>query len=316
MKLLTAVNQYVNYRKSLGDAFETNHWKLKAFVHEVGSEVDLSEVKPDSVDKFLLGKTLTVTTTWHAKYYTLRDFYKYVISRGYIDSSPLPVVLPKQVQRLVPYIYSNEELKALFNACFSYKKRHYNRADPYMIHTLLLLLYGAGLRKSEALTLKLIDVDLNQSLLTIRETKFYKSRFVPIGEHLAQALQRYVIWRKQKRCSQDSESPFFIGRNGKAVTKAVIGDNFRLIRAKANIRRPKTDRYQPRIHDLRHTFAVHRLTTWYKEGADVQNLLPMLSVYLGHVTLAATSVYLTMTPALLEEAGHRFEQYTLQGDLR
>jgi integrase len=72
-----------------------------------------------------------------------------------------------------------------------------------------------------------------------------------------------------------------------------------------------TDRYQPRIHDLRHTFAVHRLTTWYREGADVQNLLPMLSVYLGHVTLAYTSVYLTMTPELLGQASDRFEQYFL-----
>jgi integrase len=89
--------------------------------------------------------------------------------------------------------------------------------------------------------------------------------------------------------------------------------NFRRIRKRADIRRLDGARYQPRIHDLRHTFAVHRLVAWYREGADVQRWLPHLSVYLGHVCLASTSVYLSMTPELLEEASMRFEKHALKG---
>jgi integrase/recombinase XerD len=310
MKLLTLVDQYINYRKSLGESFESGSWRLKAFVRTLEPGIELSEVKPDSVISFLTGGTFAVTRSWHVRHSALRGFYKYVISRGYADTSLLPLVIPKQPPRFLPYIYSTEEVKALINGCFTHHKIN-SRISPYTMRTILLLLYGSGLRIGEAISLKLADVDLNQSLLTIRKTKFYKSRFVPIGEQLTQVLQEYVSWRKQKKYSQDPQSSFFIGRNRKAVKQPAVGENFRRIREKVNIRRLDSDQ-QPRIHDLRHTFAVHRLTALYKEGADVQNLVLMLSVYLGHVTLAATSVYLTMTPALLEEAGHRFEQYTLK----
>jgi site-specific recombinase XerD len=314
MKLLTAVNQYVNYRKSLGEYFEDCNWKLKAFVKAMGPKINLTEVNPDSVSKFLAGRSPVITSSWHSKHYALRGFYKYLISRGYIETSPLPLATPKQPPRSLPYIYNVNELNALFNACFSYQ-RIYSQFDPFMVHMLLLLVYGAGLRIREAINLKLADVDLNQSLLTIRETKFYKTRFVPIGEELTHALKRYVVKRKLRKYPQDFETPFFVGRNGKSLNQSTVGGNFRRIRKKANIRRTDGAHFQPRIHDLRHTFAVHRLTAWYKEGADVQYLLPLLSIYLGHTTLAATSTYLTMTPALLEEAGHRFEQYILKETL-
>ena len=129
---------------------------------------------------------------------------------------------------------------------------------------------------------------------------------------MTQVLQQYAAWHQRERYSQNPESPFFIGRNGKAVNQDAIEGAFQIIREKAGMRRTDGASYQPRIHDLRHTFAVHRLTAWYKEGADVQRLLPVLSVYLGHTWLAATSTYLTMTPTLLEEAGRRFEQYAFK----
>ena len=91
--------------------------------------------------------------------------------------------------------------------------------------------------------------------------------------------------------------------------------NFRRIRQRADIRRLDGGRYQPRIHDLRHTFAVHRLVAWYREGAEVQRWLPHLSVYLGHACMASTSVYLSMTPELLAQASMRFEKHALKGGL-
>ncbi len=310
MKLRTAVNQYIAYRQSLGENFKDNSIRLNAFAREVGQDANLADVKPESVSRYLVGTSPLITADWHNKYYALRGFYQYALSRSYTQTSPLPIVIPKRPPPFVPYLYSVKELRALFDACFSYQKKK-GMLEPYMVHTLLLLLYGTGLRISEAISLTLVNVDLSQALLTIQETKFHKSRLVPLGKQLTQILLQYAARRQREKYPLNPEAPFFVGRNGKAVKQATVQSAFELIRKKADIRR--TDEcQQPRLHDLRHTFAVHRLTAWYKQGADVQRLLPVLSVYMGHVCISSTSTYLTMTPTLLEEAGRRFEQYAFK----
>jgi site-specific recombinase XerD len=307
MKIHTAVTQYGIYRRSLGEKYTSNEAHLKTFTRAIGPNKNILDIQPKQVDAFLAGKG-PITSNWHSKYSTLRGFYHYVISRGYAKSSPLPMVIPKKPQSLVPYIYDVEELRALFEASMSYQGRCVI-LEPFTIRTFLLLLYGAGLRISEAINLTLADVDLPQSLLTIRETKFYKTRLIPLGTQLTQSLSQYALLRQQEGHSQNLEAPFFIGRNGKALKQNACQGAFRSILKKAGVRRTDSSRYQPRLHDLRHTFAVHRLTAWYKEGADVQKWLPVLSVYLGHGKLSSTSIYLTMTPALLEEAGKLFQRY-------
>ncbi len=312
MKLRTAVNQYIAYRQTLGADFKSSSGRLKAFVREMGPRINLVDVKSEFVSKYLAGKTPIITSNWHEKHHILRGFYRYAFSRGYITTLPLPVVIPKRPPPFVPYIYSVKELRALFDACLSYQKMKSWRLEPYTIRMLLLLLYGAGLRISESIYLTLADVDLIQSLITIRETKFYKTRYVPLGNQLNQALLQYIEHRQSKKYPSNPDAPFFIGGDGKALNRSVIGQAFSLIRKKAGIRRTDGASCQPRIHDLRHTFAVHRLIAWYKAGSDVQRLLPILSVYMGHVCLESTSTYLTMTPTLLEEAGRRFEQYAFK----
>ncbi len=170
-------------------------------------------------------------------------------------------------------------------------------------------MYGAALRTSEALCLTIADVDLANAVLTIRDSKFFKSRLVPIGPKTVQALADYASRRDACAHSKETDTPFFVGRNAKRVNIATFEDAFQRIRVLAGLHREGGPRCQPRLHDLRHTSAVHRLTTWYREGKDVQKLLPQLSVYMGHTHLAATQIYLTMTPELLHEASLRFEHY-------
>ena len=116
MKLHTAVNQYVAYRKSLGGCFLTNGKMLKAFARTMG-QVNLSDVKPAAVRTFLTGTAPTITAYWHGKYQALRGFYRYALSRGYTETSPLPVVIPKRPQSFVPYICNVKELHALLHWC-------------------------------------------------------------------------------------------------------------------------------------------------------------------------------------------------------
>jgi integrase/recombinase XerD len=192
-------------------------------------------------------------------------------------------------------------------------KSQRRQVQPPTFRTLLLLLYGTGLRISEALSLTLTDVNLSESLLTIRNTKFFKTRWVPIGPQLNTLLVVYAkVRRKLPRLARE-ESPFFATRDGMALSRRTAGRIFRLLCEHARIRRTDGGRFQPRLHDIRHTFALNRLISWYREGADVQSLLPCLSTYLGHVDVTATQRYLTMTPELLHEASLRFQRYALEG---
>ena len=157
------------------------------------------------------------------------------------------------------------------------------------------------------------DVDLPNTLLTIRDTKFFKSRLVPIGRDLTKVLSDYARWRTATHPSAGAGSHFFVGRHGTAIHRRTLDRAFQRLREHAGVRRSDGGRYQPRLHDLRHTFAVHRLTAWYRQGADVQRLVYHLSVYLGHAHLADTQVYLTMTPELLQQAGTRLRAVRPRG---
>jgi integrase len=211
--------------------------------------------------------------------------------------------MPKRPSAFVPYIYTREELRRLLQTIESHPRS--TSLEPATIRTMILVFYGAGLRLREVTNLTRADVDLSGSVLMIRDTKFGKTRLVPVGPQLSRALVQYDGVRQKRR---PAEAPFFVTRAGSSVKPDTLQHNFRLLCDRAGIRR--TDAHeQPRIHDLRHTFAVHRLTSWYQQGADVQRLLHQLSVYLGHVHLRHTQVYLSMTPELLREASQRFERY-------
>jgi site-specific recombinase XerD len=273
----------------------------------MGEDAALQDVAPERVSAFLNG-TGPLTASWHVKHNALLGFYRYAISRGFVSHSPLPMEMPKRPPAFQPYIYSQAELRHLVDATSSYQ-RNRGSLEPSTVKTLLLLMYGAALRASEVLSLTNTDVDLPNAVLTVRDSKFFKTRLVPLGPATTRILLDYVSGRNQCRCSHEAESPFFVGRRGKKILLNTLEGAFQQLRQHAGLRRDGGPRCQPRLHDLRHTSAVHRLTAWYREGKDVQLLLPQLSVYMGHTHLAATQVYLTMTPELLHEASLRFELY-------
>lgn len=307
MNLHRLIEDYVTDRQTLGESFRTNAKFLRCFARALGAHADIAAVGRDQVEAFLRGAG-PITATWHCKYRALRGFYGYALSRGYAATTPLPVVVPKPPPSLVPYIYSLEEVRRLLQAVGICQKDGHQIA-PATLRALLLLLYGAGLRLGEALALNQGDVDLPNAWITVRQSKFYKSRLVPVGPHLAQALADYGAASPGNRRPRSAATPFLVGRTGRRLHPNTLRAAFHRLCVQAGIRRTDGARYRPRLHDLRHTFAVHRLTAWYQEGADVQKLLPQLSVYLGHARLAATQVYLRMTPALLQEANVRFERF-------
>lgn len=218
---------------------------------------------------------------------------------------PEPGLLPRSV-RPKPYIYSDGEIEALVTAARSLGPRGSLR--PHTYTTLIGLLVTCGLRASEALRLRVSEVELesNPPLLRVLETKFKKSRVVPVHPTTAVALRSYAGQRRRftdGRCDY-----FFVSRRGGLVTYEAAKQTFRRLVRRLGMRGPVGR--GANLHGLRHTFVVRRMIAWYREGLDVHGRLPELSVYLGHVRPEDTYWYLTATPELLGAAAQRFESYT------
>jgi integrase/recombinase XerD len=303
MNLQQLVEQYIAFRKSLGELQGTNAGSLRKFGRSIGADADIADVREDQVAAFLAGAA-PAPRSWHHRFSVVRTFYRYAISRHYVAAAPLPKIIPKRPPPFVPYIYTHDELRRLL-AAVACDGRHKTCVEPITIRTILLLMYGTGLRVREVVSLDNASIDLAAGLLTIQQTKFGKTRLVPVGPQLRDILQRYA----SRISAPLSDAPFFTTRRGTRVKINTLQENFQFFRKQAGVVRNGGTGEQPRLHDLRHTFAVHRLTSWYQQGANVNALLPMLSTYLGHVHLRHTQVYLSMTPALLHEANKRFEDY-------
>jgi integrase/recombinase XerD len=306
MRLGEATRKYVAAKRSTGMAFEKGASTLRAFTRITGGRISVSKVSSDVVQTFLNSHG-PGPRYWNEKYHTLSGFWTFAIQRGYTDWSPLPSRALKELRLFTPHIYTHDELKRLLDGVSTYQKK-WCRLESISVRAILLLLYGAGLRIGEAVRLTCADVDLSDGSLTIRCTKFYKTRRIAVSLQLCTVLREYDEDRRERSHLRHEDSPFFTYNNGGMVRRGVLETGFRKLRHHVGIG-PTKGRRQPRVHDLRHTFAVHRVIAWYRNGLDVQRLLPGLSTHLGHVDLASTQVYLTMTPELLVEASLRFERY-------
>lgn len=308
MKTKDLIHQYVSYRQSLGEKFKTNEQVLKCFIKYVGEENEVDGLDLKTCTGFLYAPDGKVTANWFCKHTALKGFFRWLLVRGYVTDIPLPTDMPKRPPGMQAYIYSNEELKKIFSTALTFRKNQ-SSTYPECVNMILKLTYMLGLRLHETISLKIKDVNPVESLVCINESKFYKSRLVPFNDTVKQLLLEFMEWRRQENLPENTEVFLFLSKKQQPMNIGTVRGCFERIRNKAGIFREKECVYQPRIHDLRHTFAVNRLVGWYKEGKDVRHLLPVLSTYLGHKHLAHTSVYLTMTENLLAEANRRFESY-------
>jgi integrase/recombinase XerD len=235
MNIKNLVTQYVAFRRALGELCNTSEIHLRAFCRAIGPRTPIKRIRLKDVNAFLAG-TGPFTNTWFSKYTALKGAFKFAISRGELATAPLPTDLPKPLPTLTPYIYSREEIRRLLDSTPTCRRLPTRIAAPTM-RAILLLLYGAGLRRGEVLRLTAADVDLPNSLLTIRYTKFFKSRLVPISRDLAKVLSDYAAWRSANYPGAGASSNFFLGQDGEALPQITLGRAFRRLREYAGVRR-------------------------------------------------------------------------------
>jgi integrase len=235
----------------------------------------------------------------------LRQFCRYLSlfhRRTYIVP---PSYVPRRT-RPVPYIYTRTDVCRMMAAARKLGPRGSLR--PAVVSTLIGFLYATGIRIGEALNLRLADIDTRRRLIEIREGKFKKSRYVPLSASTTREILAYLERRKRAGFSTVPGAyvfPNIIGtRHGHPGFVTIF---LELVR-RLGLRGPKGER-GPRIHDLRHTFAVNRLLAWYRQGVNLGSKLPLLATYLGHTTVTGTQVYLHATAELLKSAGRRFHEH-------
>lgn len=238
----------------------------------------------------------------------VRDFARYRSAVDPRTQIPPSGLLPFQPRRARPYLYSDEEVRRLLRAALTREYRcSCDALKPYLFHCLFGLLSVSGLRVSEALSLRLQDLDLDEKLLAVRGAKFGKDRLVPLHASTCQVLQDYLDRRRLHLANREVSSYVFVSNRGNRLDGAEVRRTFYALSRQIGLR-GATDRHGPRLHDMRHRFATRTLVRWYAHGQDPQRLLPVLSAYLGHVHVADTQWYLNGCPELMREATRRLER--------
>ena len=298
--LQTALRDYVALRRSLGFKFHGPEQRLKGFVRFMARREATLITYPLALEWATQppGKR----ASWALRFADVRGLSQYLRSR-----EPRTAVLPTRVlpfsSRAKPYLYSEEEIARLLAATFALPPAKALRRWTY--HCLFGLLIVTGLRIGEALALKRADVDLKQGILTVQGAKFGKSRLVPLHPTTCAMPRRYA--RRRDAHLDPPRSPyFFVAEKGGGLRHQYVYTVFWKVSRQIGLR-TGSDHTGPRIHDFRHRFAVQTLVHWYRSGQPVEQLLPVLSTYLGHVCVQDTYWYLSGCPELLGQAVKRLE---------
>jgi integrase/recombinase XerD len=294
------VDEYLALRRVLGYRLPREGWLLPRFVTFLETRAQTWITTPLAVEWASEPVCATNATAAH-RLTMIRGFAEYVRAQDPRTEVPSRDLIPVVKQRQCPHLYSDAEIQALLAACWRLRTRGVRRTA----FTLFGLLAATGLRVGEATALDRGDVDQRQGCLIVRHSKFNKSREVPLHPTTIEALQVYAQHRDAVHRHPRSPS-FFLTLTGTRPVVRNVWQTFARVRRCAGLTRtPRA----PRIHDLRHSFAMATLLRWARDGVDVQRRLPVLSTYLGHVSPASTYWYLTATPTLLELAARRVEPW-------
>jgi integrase len=305
------IAQFLAHKRSLGRRYDVEEKTLALLdVYLLNNKIgNLAEITPAVVDEFLLSRPRSRPRSYNHLRCTLERLFSYLVDQGKLSTTPLRSP-PRRVRyQRTPFIFDADTARRLLALAKTLQDKGgtLDRGSTYFV--LFAILYGLGLRVGEACRLRIKDVDLDRQLLVIRETKFYKSRLVPFGPKLGAVLARH---RRQRQAALAGapldEEPLFSLRAGRPINPCTVSQVFHALAPRLQLEIPPGVS-PPRLHDLRHSFAVGALTRWYRQGLDPTTKLLALSTFLGHADVNSTALYLTTTPELLEQASRRFQAF-------
>ena len=292
--LQASLDQYLAIRRALGVKLQLPGRLLQRFV-DFADAAGATYITTDLALAWATQPANVQPAQWANRLGMVRRFAQHCSASDPRTLVPPPDLLPYQLQRPEPYIYRDEDIIHLLEAAQQLPSASGLR--PHTYATLFGLYVATGLRTNEPLHLDRDDVDLVNGVLTIRESKFGKSRYVPVHPTTQSALQRYAK-RRDRRCPRPDSPSFFLSDRGTRLTEWAVRWTFVKLSRQIGLRGADDSR-GPRLLDFRHRLAINTLIEWHRRGVDVERHLPELSTYLGHAHITDTYWYLTATPQLM-----------------
>ena len=309
MKPLTQhLRDYLELRRGLGFDLGRAESRLKGFLKFMKKK-RTGHITTALALEFALRSDHRSPSTQAGCLSAIRGFARYLSGIDPKTEIP-PAGLVRQGHRPQPYIYSEAEIIWILDAARAHPSTPRYALKPHTLYCLFGLLSVTGMRLAEALNLKREDIDWVERVLSVGRSKFQKSRLVPLHKSTLWQLRHYLKRRDRFFAERPWRRPVnrvFVSTHGAALTNTEIGEDFRMLTRRIGLRVIGAS-HGPRIHDLRHRFAVATLVRWYRTGKDVAPLLPVLSTYLGHVFITGTYWYLTCTTELSEAAAKRLDR--------
>lgn len=304
--LSEALNDYLELRRSLGFKLHDAGLQLPRFVSFLEQRGE-RRITSALALQWAQQSAGVQPAEWARRLGFVRGFARYRSATDATTEVPAVGLLPHHSTRARPYLYTDQEIDCLLSAALTLPTAWPSTTlRPVQFHCLLGLLSVTGLRIAEALHLELRDVDLEQGVLTIRAAKHGRSRLVPIHPSTIAVLTKYLRCREQTLGAKCSRF-VFISNTGGRLDGGTVHRIFYALSRQVGLRAPGAN-HGPRLHDLRHRFAVQTLLHWYSSGQDVARQLPVLSTFLGHVHVADTYWYLSAWPELMAQAMERLER--------
>lgn len=294
---------FVRQKRAMGIKYEGSIWNLRAFDNFA---------KDFNVQGYCITKELAYewckkrpneSEAHHAaRIYEMQHLAEFLVQQGYESYAPRYKL--RNVSAHTPYIFTVAEMNRIFKCLDCMEPSPCSPFKHLSFPLLYRTLYGCGLRISEALNLTVGDVDTKTAMLHIRHSKNDKERLVPMSDSLTRRCAEYSV---KAHCGHEGEYPFFFNRDGEIYCVSNVEKHFRELLWNVNI--PYCGRtLGPRVHDIRHTFACHRLNQWVRESVDLMAMLPVLSKYLGHENVAGTQWYLKLTAEAYPDITEKMNQ--------
>lgn len=297
--------RFIQEKQACGYRYE---WEILALrqLDRLLCDIGLSsmELPKLAVDRWTAKRPNERPRTQQARISIVRRFGLYLRRQGLLAHLPDARVMPITRLDFTPYIFRRDEIKKIIAAADNLAPESHVPWRHLMMPEIFRLLAGCGMRVGEVLTLRVADVDLADGILSVRMGKFNKDRLVPLAPVMTARLRRYAAILGER----EPAAVFFPAPDGGPHSRRTVYGIFRRLLRMCGIPHGGIGR-GPRLHDLRHGFAVHRLESWYREGADLWAKLPLLATYLGHKSLVGTQRYLRLTPEIFPDISARLEEF-------
>lgn len=309
--LASGIRDFVRYKRALGCCYDGEEKKLillDRYLVEKGIS-RLDEITPDVLNRFMNSRVRT-PNSYNNLLSTVRQLFNWLVLQERISTSPLRVESKRCETQLRPFLFDKMQASLLLDSATNLPDTSNARMRGEIYSTIFALLYALGLRVSEATRLRGSDIDFENKLLVIRQTKFNKNRLVPFGPHVENRLHQFLQQRERQlgRLKNDHAVFTFSKASQCTVLPTTVSWVFHKLVIDLGLKAAPGET-APHLHCLRHSFAVATLARWYREGIDPAERLLYLSTFLGHVSPASTAVYLTITDELLQAASQRYESF-------